>query len=435
MVRKIGGSHVVWFPESNRWVEFREPAWVIYRSLSKGEKEPATTRLLGQRYGLPPAEARRFYREIADAIRDSEKKAEPSGRQSPVKAGTTERPGRGSAGEKAAEAVPRPGPSKEKQVAGPPPSIPARQRTKTRRYSANSKTFSITYGSPAAEYYLHRPLAHLETDNSGSTELTLMAEDDDDDDPGMLKHKVYNAICNHIHGMSKEEWMCHIHASALTDGSSAVLLPSASGSGKSTMAALLQLPPDKAKLQHTDAGNSRPVKDQPGTSPPGSRLPADPGNSRQGRDLFLVSDDFIPVSAGTLMAYPFPAAISIKEGSFSMLAPFYDPAGDADASYRTPAGKKDRYLRPRFPERDPFVPRPVTAMVFLQYGGETCFSMEKMDTLSALEAFHREAWVSQNPVHAEKFIDWFVSLDFYRLAYTDSGRAAAAIRNLFNNLS
>ena len=369
MVRKIGGSHVVWFHESNRWVEFREPAWVVYRSLIKGEKEPATTRLLGQRYGLPPSEARRFYNEIAGAIKESENKAEPSA---------------------------RPGPAKQKQSAGPFPSGPARQRTKTRRYSANSKTFSITYGSPAAEYYLHRPLAHLETDNDGSTELSLMAEDNDDD-PGMLKHKVYNAICNHIHGMNEKEWMCHIHASALTDGSSAVLLPSASGSGKSTMAAILQL--------------------------------------ANGKNLYFMSDDFIPVSAGTLKAYPFPAAISIKEGSSAMLAPFYDPAGDADASYSAPAGKKERYLRPRFPERDPFAPRPVTAMVFLQYGRENGFRMEKMDTLSALEAFHREAWVSQNPVHAEKFIDWFVSLDFYRLAFTDSGRAAAAIRNLFKNLS
>ncbi len=484
VVRKIGSSHVVWFSETNRWVEFREPAWIVYESLGRQEKETETVARLSGRYGLPADEAVRFYREIAAAL-------EEAAGGLPV----IDNPGNG---QNKHPGETTPAQASDIRVLPPRPLHhlpPPGRRTRTRHYNANNRTFTITYCSPAVEFLIHRPLAHLETGKGGESRLELVLHEEKGDggadsnedgdtgrpprtwyarvtatgtgnpehcafyDAGMLKHKVYNEINNYIHGMRGEEWMCHIHASALTDGHQAVLLPSASGSGKSTMAALLQLPAAITGYQHIDnretepgeeeslklagykqtarkPGSRRQVPDEPAPSGPTGYNPAtgNPVNLKTAgsRDLCFMSDDFTPVAAGTLMAYPFPAAINIKEGSFRFLSAWYDPAEDADASCSYPVPKTDRFLRPRFPGREPFSPRPVTAMVFLKYGGEEGISIEKMDTLSALEAFHREAWVSQNPAHAGKFIDWFVTVSHYRLVYNDSSRAIEAIRNLFD---
>jgi hypothetical protein len=35
---KTGESHVVWFQESNKWVEFKEPAWFIYCMIEENER-------------------------------------------------------------------------------------------------------------------------------------------------------------------------------------------------------------------------------------------------------------------------------------------------------------------------------------------------------------------------------------------------------------
>jgi hypothetical protein len=39
IIKKIGESHVVWFGESNRWLELREPAWFVYHKHEAGENE------------------------------------------------------------------------------------------------------------------------------------------------------------------------------------------------------------------------------------------------------------------------------------------------------------------------------------------------------------------------------------------------------------
>lgn len=420
---------MVWFPESNRWVEFMEPAWFIYEMHEKGENASEITEKLTERYGLPEDEARRFYREIVTGIEYSANP--PNGGP----AGTED--GSGQQGKvSAAPGKPRgsedPAPEKiseeAEKTAKPEPSPSRSRRFVFRHYLVNEKHITISYGSPLTEYYIHRPLAHLETVSTGGKALLIKlykekggsgAEKPDYTvtvsppgrryrfgDAGFLRHRVYTEICNHIYGIPEQEWMSYIHASAVTDGREAVLLSSASGSGKSTMAALLQLP---AKAGFT---------------------PAEKGNPAQ-KKLFFMSDDFVPVAAATLKAYPFPAAITVKEGSFEVIAPFYNPGQDADAGYGGLKNRKVRYLRPVFPEREPFVGRPVKNIVFIRHNPQVNFLMEKLDTLSALAAFHREAWVSQNPGHARSFIDWFVGVDCYALEYSDNKKAVKAIGNLF----
>jgi hypothetical protein len=221
------------------------------------------------------------------------------------------------------------------------------------------------------------------------------------DDPGLLRHDLYREIASRIYDIPKESWMSFIHASAVTNGSEAILLCSSSGSGKSTMAALLQ---------------------SPSASPP-----ANP-DSR----LYFMSDDFVPVDAVSKKAHVFPAALTLKAGSFPVISLLYDPASDADSGYSGLTNRNIRYLRPSFPERDQYKPREVKSIVFIRYDPSIEFKIKKIPAARALTMFHQEAWVSHNPEHAREFIDWFVTISFYKLDYSDNRKAIEAISGLFN---
>ena len=420
VIKKIGSSHVIWFPESNRWMEFREPAWFIYEKIENGEDEQSLEVQLVQRYGLPHREALRFLREVINGINLA------------VRPISGHEPGRGD----------------ETECTGLD-GLAARAQNRryvTHHYLINEKHITISYGTPFLEYYIHRPLAHLETGGQQAESLSIRLYEEVTGDvtsesnmtgskatsgkaegsgptgsyylqveapaaggssrrfrfeeSGLLKHRLYTVITSHIYGIPEEGWMSFIHASAVTNGREAALLPSASGSGKSTIAALLQLP----------AGKS---------------------SSGSHGELYFMSDDFVAVAAESSKAYPFPAAITVKKGSFDVIAPYYDTARDADAGYRRSTGSNVRYLRPRFHEKNPYGAQPVKNIIFIKHTPGVTFRLSKLDTLSALAAFHQEAWVSQNPGHARGFIDWFVTVDCHRLEYDDSGKAVQVIRNLF----
>jgi hypothetical protein len=382
--KKTGNSHVVWFQESNRWVEFKEPAWFIYCMLEENAPRSKITQQLISRYELPENEAKRFLQEVSDGIMES---SEPSTGNLPQ--GYTENP------------------EYNNYVFNP---------RSTRHYLLNNRQLSITFGSALLEYYIHRPLAHLEVKaGKKGTPLFELFEirDDEDkyimrygrpgappakvfDEPGMLKHKLYSEITSYMYGLPQEEWMSYIHASAVTNGTEAILLSSSSGSGKSTMAAMLQ--------------SAMAIKRKYGQ--------------------FFMSDDFVPVDAAEKKAYVFPAALSVKQGSYSVISQYYDPADDADSGFTQSANRQIRYLRPRFQE-DTYQPRPVKAIVFLKRDEDISFTLEKLQVTSALSLFHQEAWVSHNPGHAQAFIDWFVTLNCYKLEYSDNIRAIEAISGLF----
>ena len=414
IIKKIGDSHVVWFPESNRWIEFREPAWFVYRQLQKGEEERTIINLLIKRYDLPENEACRFLREIMEGIKIS---ARTSFKQEQDTTLILEEAS-GNAG-----------------------------RTKTRHYLINSKYFTISYGTPELEHYIHRPFAWLETGSNpgNSLHIEIFSEQhgrkdkqaDDTavpgkkyilclegkaqhvfDDAGFLKHKLYVIITSHIYGIPEERWMSYIHASGVTNGREAILLSSASGSGKSTMAAMLQLPVD-------NPGHSRPLPDNPQEK----FLP-------QNR-LFFMSDDFVPVDSLTLRAHPFPAALTIKKGSYPAISSFYNAQKDADAEYGRFRNPDIRYIIPCLPPDKGYEPREVKKIIFIRYNPRIDFFMEKLPAINALSLFHEEAWVSHNPGHAQRFIDWFVTLECYKIEYSDNKKTIEAIRGLFekNNQS
>lgn len=100
-----------------------------------------------------------------------------------------------------------------------------------------------------------------------------------------------------------------LHASAVSIGGRAVILAGKSGSGKSTLTAGLA------------AG-----------------LAADPGAA----DARLIADDLLPLGSAADGVWPVPFAISVKEGSWPVIAPLY--AEFEQLKVLTSRGMKVRYL-------------------------------------------------------------------------------------------
>ena len=474
VIKKAGDSHVIWFSESNKWIEFREPAWFIYQKYINREDEKVITAQLSERYNLQKEEAQRFLSEIISGIQEASRPVQyhpadlkkPRESQESQVVSNNNPPAKGFGSPK----------STESSEHGGPGLFPF----STRYYLVNTKHISIAYGSPLMEYYIHRPLAHLEEGGESEPDLSfelyehpgkrskkfilykklnggpvpgpgavpnnagsraaggLDSKDDmkpkgnmepegdsrkpvplweklEAGDTGFLKHYLYREITSLIYGVPTDSWMSYIHASAVTNGREAMLFSSSSGSGKSTLAALLQLPHDKF-FQPGPGRKDRQNHDMQG---------------KDDRELFFMSDDFVPVDALTNRAHVFPAALTVKAGSFPAVSGLYEPSEDADAGFGGLKSSRVRYLLPRLHRRMPYKPQPVKKIIFVRYTPGTDYKMEKVPLTRALAMFHEEAWVSHNPGHARNFIDWFVTLSCYRLEYSDIKKARAAILKLF----
>ncbi len=372
VVKKVGQSYIVWFEESNRWVQMEEPAWFVYLNLSKGLDKDCVTGLLSGRYGLPEKEARRFTGEMTDQLELITEPVTPPEEFAPCS-------------------------KKISELSFSP--------FATRYYSMNGKCAAFSYGSRLMEYYIHLPLAHLEVPEMKPDIIFELFEHDEGiilrndapggncflfSDAGYLKRRVFIKLANFIYGKKESSWVSFVHASAVTDGKKVLLLSSASGSGKSTLAALLQK-----------------------------------------KGLYFMSDDIVPLDAETQRAHLFPAAISVKEGAFNAVSGLYDPKDDTDARYGGLPVRHIRHLRPRMPEGNSYAVLPVSNIIFVDFDPQADIEIDQLTVTEALSRFHEEAWVSHNPGHAQAFIDWFANLRFHTLRYGNTEKAIDAVFDIF----
>lgn len=373
IAKKIGNNHVVWLEKSNRWVQLEEPAWLIYSQRKKGTDTVTLSRICAKRYNLTLQESDQFVNEICTCL---------SGLNEPAR-----------------------DPASETDITCLP-SYNNNKNYSSRDYLIGTKYFRINFETRLAEYYIHPPLAHLETSTSGKTDVKFEIKSSADipvlieqnypayacKDFMQLKKRLFIRMANTIYNKTNEDWMSFVHASAITDGKQTVLLSSGSGSGKSTMAALLQK-----------------------------------------KGLSVASDDFVPIDAKKKQAFAFPAAISVKEGSFKLLSPYYGNLHDKDFNSYEFINSKVRFLPPKSDTIQEFLPQPLKCIVFIKYNPNIFCNFNIIPQNEALKLFHEQAWVSGNPKHARNFINWFVKLDCYRLEYGDTDAGINKILRIFKN--
>lgn len=371
--KKLPNSRIVWFASSNQWVHLEEPAWFILSLLKKGQSTQNISLKFSSKYKLPTGESEHFVKEITGMLVELEK---------PV--------------------------TLQLKNDDPIESLNSLKYTPfaTRNYLINKKNIFISYDSRISEYYIHPSLAHLETclalnsdayfgifqhkekyilQKKNNPSFTFTA-----DNYSQLKRKLFIEVANIIYNKNSRHWMSFLHASGISNGKETILLSSASGSGKSTMAALLQA-----------------------------------------RGLQLVSDDFIPMDASNNHAFPFPAAISVKKAGFSVLSPYYGNLKDENYNLYPYTHKSVRYLKPLPDSTFSYKSGPVRSLIFIRYNPETSCELTLLSIPDALKLFHEQSWVSHNADHARAFINWFVKLKCFRLDYSDNEKGIDAVMGRF----
>ncbi len=371
--KKLSSSRIVWFEPSNQWVYLEEPAWFVFQQLRNKKAIAEIARKCAGKYRVSYGECLRFVEDISASLAEFQKPLLTVYEES----FTTETA-----------------------------SSLSFTSFSTRHYSINKKIISICFDSRLSEYYIHPPFAHLEITPSGKADVCfevfshkgqniLRWEGQTDttyvsDDFNRLKRNLFIQISNIVYKRTHNHWLSFVHASGITDGRQTILLSSSSGSGKSTMAALLQA-----------------------------------------KGFQMVSDDFVPLDARNKKAFPFPAAISVKEGAFSVLSAFYKNLHDPGYNLYPYTNKSVRYLHPLSSVSTDYKPRPVKTMIFIKYNPEIACQLIPLSIPEALKLYHEQAWVSHNPSYARTFINWFVKLECFRLEYSDIKKGMEAVTDRF----
>lgn len=371
IVKKVGSKYILWLEKSNRWIQLEEPAWFVHQLQRKGMDSETICRKCARRYQLDHQKVKQFVDHISTSISALNKPLQKTR-------------------EEASE-----------HLLSLNETIPPYS---TRNYVIDDTYFRISFDSKLAEYYIHPPIAHLETVQSkdrviqysihSNKRRPVFSEHNHTslafDDYMQLKKHLFIKMASSLYRKSKGDWLSFVHASAVTDGKQTILLSSPSGSGKSTMAALLQA-----------------------------------------KGLTVVSDDFLPIDASRKHAFAMPFGISVKEGSIGLLSSYYGGLQDKQFNRYEYSNSTVRYIPPVAESVHYFKSRPVKNIVFIQYTPQVDCEFHRIPQHEALKLFHQQAWVSDTPEHAREFIKWFLKVGCYRLEYGNTQEGMDAILHLF----
>jgi len=411
ITKRIGRSHIAWFESSNSWIRFEEPAWLVFSMIQAGKGNLEISRKCQDTFGFSENECDSFILDVKKRVGQlkKEKNIPPNG----LMPGSSE--------------------------------LPAINPYSVRYYTFGKISFCIHYASRLLEYYIHSPLAHLETGASGPGNDRVSNSDDSRspfkdfktqsgdpsiaptaprsqmtveeefkllEDPdstlflhclkadkkysfseyGRLKMRMFIELTKLIHRMQDEDWMAIIHASAVTDGRQSILFAADSGAGKSTLATLLQ-----------------------------------------SRDLKLIADDFVPIDKDSGNAHPFPAAASVKAAGRHVIED-YDPLLFLNAYSASGTESSPVYFLPPRHEMNAIPgPVPVRAIVFLKYNPNVPCNFSALDPIIAIERIHEHAWVSKRAKDVRVLMDWLSDISFYEMEYSDTDRGMDQVESLFNN--
>ena len=208
----------------------------------------------------------------------------------------------------------------------------------------------------------------------------------------LFKGKLFLHCLNTLYQREEQDWLAMLHASAVSDGKSALLLAGNSGDGKSTALSILL-----------------------------------------GSGLKYITDDFVPLDAAQSFVFPFPVAISVKEGAFGTVEEFFPELKDIPKRAFKTKGESIKYLSPPKNSQDFFDGKPVKGIVFVEYKPGAKVELKE---ISKSEAFYRivtESWVSPDRKNVALFLNWFKEMPCYKLSYSDNYAMVQKVSDLFQD--
>jgi hypothetical protein len=279
---------------------------------------------------------------------------------------------------------------------------PGRQR----RYRLADIPFSITCSDSEIDAMISPVFGHLEiiesrqTNNIEAREFSVEA-----DGSGFilladgieLAHSaalddILERLCSDIvmHSYERVDWFVSVHAAALGDANACIMLPGASGTGKSTLAACLLA---RGKLR-------------------------------------LLTDDIALLDRTTMHVRPVPAPLVLKRGSWGLVNGF---TRIESAPVHRRYGEDVRYLAPdRTQIADACLP--VRAIIFPKRVSESTLNARPITQLEGLQRMLAAPATVKGPISEDilaRLIEWSATVRFYLLAYATPEQATAAIHEIF----
>ena len=371
--RKFGNRYLVWLKNSNIYLQLEEPAWFVLKRTVKRFKTETIAAECVDRYGLTSLESLKYVKDIRSGI---EKMNQPFD----IGLSKNEYP------------------EDLKNYIFEPYSVYC--------YKFGETVLEFSFETRIFEYYIHPLINHLESVQLSTKKnvFELFAYYDKIafrlngeikglwtyDETHLVKGLIFMNLINVIFDKKDDFWLMTVHASAITNGLKTILFPAEAGSGKTTMAALLQ-----------------------------------------DRGFKLVSDDFVPIDRSSY-AYPFPIAMSVKQGAVEVLASIFPDLEQKTLNFITPE-KSVRYVNPKNNEEFDNQSFPVREFVFIRYDQTIDFEIIKLDPVIGVKLLLEQAWVSATEGTPEILFDFLTKWSFFRLSYSNNTKALDAITSIFEH--
>ncbi|PQJ69502.1 PqqD family protein [Polaribacter butkevichii] len=273
-------------------------------------------------------------------------------------------------------------------------------------YKVNNVIFKVSYLSETELSFVHPKFAHLVIDDNikfdyefdvfiNNRFIFLLVDKEligswNRNEIHYFQGKFSMQFIQKIHQKEENEWMGVFHASAVSNEKKSILFLGDSGNGKSTSLALLQA-----------------------------------------NGYTCLADDFVPIDVDKQEVYSFPASISIKKSSLETLLPIYpELATTAEYNFKR-LNKIVRYLKPN--NTNYFNHLPCNDLVFIKYKKDAELVCEKISKIDAFQQLIPDSWISPKIENAQIFLDWFSSLNCYRLTYSKNDEMIKTVSKIFND--
>lgn len=370
--RKIGNSYLIWFQNSNLYFYLEEPAYYVFRKIVKRYKTETIAKEFSIRYLVSFGESLKFVSEIRQKV---DKINQPYNHKKYFEVFEDE--------------------------------LNKHVYTLYSKYSYNmvNRIIEFSYETSWLENYIHPMIKHLETKDElhDKSRFELFTYKDwiilrvdnilkgswTKDQSEFVKGRIFVELINVLHNKKESDWLMTVHASAISDGNKTILFSAAPGSGKTTIAALLQA-----------------------------------------KGYQIISDDFVPIEQSSFKAYPLPIAMSVKEGSMELLRSHY-PELETNPLITVNSKKKIKYLPVDTKVMNMIFP--VNEFVFIKYDNSVDIQLKKIEPVDALIKLFDEAWIPPAPENVAVFLDKILNASFYNLTYSNNQKAMEAINQLFEN--
>lgn len=371
--KKIGLSYLVWLSKANKYLLLEEPAWFVFSKIAKRHQPSGIASLCAERYALSPEECTTFVHDIQSSI----------------------------------EQMNQPVLTNEAIDLDPGLRLYRFLPYSTHTYQLGNTLIKFCFETEDFEYYLHPLISHLKTEESNESTSTfelfgyhgkvvfrLNGEVKgiwSDEESHLVKGMIFMNLINTMHDKKDDFWLMTVHASALSNGKKTIVFPARPGSGKTTMAAMLQ-----------------------------------------NRGCQIVSDDFVPIDKYEFKAWPIPLAMSVKQGAMNLVSSLYPEIVDKPLNHITPE-KSVRYLYPGDLQESALQTQPVKEFVFITYDPKINFKWQKINLSRAVALLLDQSWISPTGGTAEILLAQICQWSFYELTYSDNEKALDTIDKLFDH--